>query len=353
MVSSSSELAGYQGWQPICQITVQRASLSDASQKHRAVLRYQVLVPVTPLSNVRSLAPGARIALVAPAGPIRERDLERAIANTRAFGWEPVTGAHVLARYSYFAARDAERLADLNAALRDDSIDAVWCIRGGYGVMRILEGIDFDALRRRPRVVMGYSDITALHAGVNRCAEMISYHSPVAREDITPFTRDSFVRAVIGSADSCGVATGARTIRGGTARGRLAGGNLSLIAALAGTPFLPDLAGAILVLEDVNEALYRVDRMLVQLHLAGALRELAGIAVGHCTGCDADETPEDSRETRTLDHVLREFADALSIPCIAGIPLGHVGNHWTIPLGATATLDADALTLTVHPPGDA
>lgn len=309
-------------------------------------------MPPSPLSHVRSLVPGARVALVAPAGPIHQRDVDRAIANTHAFGWEPVVGAHVLDRYSYFAAPDAERLHDLNAALRDDAVDAIWCIRGGYGVMRILDGIDFDALRERPRPVMGYSDITALHAGVNRRADMISYHAPVAREEITPFTRDSFVRAVIEHTDSCGVATNARVIRGGVAHGRVAGGNLSLLAALAGTPYMPELDWAILVLEDVNEALYRVDRMLTQLHLAGALRNVAGIAFGECTNCTADETPDDSREGRTLDDVLREFADALHIPCITNIPLGHIDEHWTIPLGAVATLDADALTLTVHPHGD-
>lgn len=293
------------------------------------------------------------MALVAPSGPIRAHDVEQAISNAHAFGWEPIAGAHVLDRYSYFAARDAARLDDLNAALRDDSIDAIWCIRGGYGVMRILDGVDFDALRRRPRPIMGYSDITALHAGVNRCAGINSYHAPVAREHITPFTRDSFTCAVIAGVDSCGTASGARVLRGGSARGRLAGGNLSLIAALAGTPYLPELSGAILVLEDVNEALYRVDRMLTQLHLAGALRDLAGIAFGECTSCDADESPDDARDTRTLDAVLREFADGLGVPCITGIPLGHIANHWTIPLGAAATLDADALTLTVHPTGDA
>ena len=259
-----------------------------------------------------------------------------------------MVGAHVLERYAYFSARDEARLEDLNVALRDDRIDAIWCIRGGYGMTRLLDGVDFDALRRRPRPVMGYSDITALHAGVNRCAGIVSYHSPVARENITPFTRDSFVRAMRGES-SCGVAAGARVIRGGSAHGRLAGGNLALMAALAGTPYLPDLTGAILVLEDVNEALYRVDRMLTQLRLAGALRDLAGIAFGQCTDCDADESPDDTREQRTLDVVLREHADAIGVPCLAGIPLGHIDEHWTIPLGALATLDADARALTVHP----
>ncbi|HEV2641729.1 MAG TPA: hypothetical protein VGT98_03440, partial [Candidatus Elarobacter sp.] len=122
---------------------------------------------------------------------------------------------------------------------------------------------------------------------------------------------------------------------------------LSLVSSLAGSPFMPDLRGAILVIEDTNEGLYRMDRMLTQLALTGELRHVAGIAFGYCTGCEMDETPDDARLARTLDDVLREFADGYGVPCITGIPLGHVDDQWTIPLGAVATLDADALTLTV------
>ncbi len=152
---------------------------------------------------------------------------------------------------------------------------------------------------------------------------------------------------IVRASDSCGRAPDARVIRRGAATGRLAGGNLSVISSLAGSRYFPDLSDAILVLEDVNEGLYRVDRMLTQLRLSGAMSGVAGIAFGLCTGCDGDETPDDSRLSRTLDDVLREHADALGVPCIAGIPMGHVPDQWTIPLGAIATLDADNLTLNV------
>lgn len=274
--------------------------------------------------------------------------MDTALASVQSFGWEASVGAHVLDRYSYFAATDADRISDFNAALRDDSIDAIWCLRGGYGVMRILEHLDYDAMRRHPKPVMGYSDISALHAAVGRACEIVSYHSPNARTPLTPFARESFERALLRGVDSCGAAPDARTIRGGIAHGRLAGGNLSLISSLAGTPYLPDLDGAILVIEDTNEGLYRVDRMLTQLALAGELVGLAGIAFGYCTSCDADESPGDTRLSRTLDDVLTEFTNALKIPCIAGIPMGHVNDQWTIPLGAAATLDADSPTLIVE-----
>ncbi|MDQ6737995.1 MAG: LD-carboxypeptidase [Gemmatimonadota bacterium] len=306
-------------------------------------------MPITGYTRVRTTGAGARIALVAPSGPlVGESDVNTAISTASALGWECSLGEHVLDRYSYFAARDAQRAADFNAALRDDSVDAIWCLRGGYGVMRILDHLDYDAMRRHPKPVIGYSDISALHAAVGRACEIVTYHAPNARTRLTPFSRDSFERAIVSMEDSCGRVGSARVIRGGTARGRLAGGNLSLISSLAGTPYLPDLDGAILVLEDTNEGLYRIDRMLTQLSLAGELSRLQALVFGYCTDCDADESPGDSRMNRTLDDVLLEFADALDIPCVAGIPMGHVDDQWTIPLGAIASLDADALTLTVE-----
>lgn len=305
-------------------------------------------MPTRAFSRVRSTGPGARIALVAPSGPLRDdADVDTALASVKSFGWDATVADHVLSRYSYFAASDADRIADFNTALRDDSIDAIWCLRGGYGVMRILPHLDYDAMRRHPRPVMGYSDISALHAAVGRACATVSYHSPNARTALTPFARDSFERALLRGVDSCGAAPLAHVVRGGRARGRLAGGNLSLISSLAGTPYLPDLDGAILVIEDTNEGLYRIDRMLTQLSLAGVLDGLAGLVFGYCTQCDADESPGDTRESRTLDDVLFEFANVLHIPCISGIPMGHVDDQWTIPLGAAATLDADSLTLSV------
>ena len=294
------------------------------------------------------LAPGARVALVAPAGPLRgAEDVERAVANARMMGWEPVVAPHVLRRTGYFAGSDAERLADLNAALADPRIDAVWTLRGGYGCMRLLPDLVLDAVRKRPLTLIGFSDVTALHAALGNVAGLVTMHGPVARNPLSAFSRDSLVRAVVHQADPCGVAAGARVLRPGQAEGRLAGGNLALVAALAGTPWAPDLRDAILVLEDVNEAIYRVDRMLMQLRLAGMLAGVRGIVFGQCTDC-----PEDSDDgARRLDDVVAEHAEWLGVPCIAGAPVGHVEDQWTVPLGARAELDADARTLRVDVPG--
>ena len=289
------------------------------------------------------LAPGARVALVAPAGPLRGRDdLDRAVANVRDLGWEPVVATHALARSGYFAGHDDARARDLDEALRDARIDGVWCLRGGYGALRVLARIDWDALRARPKAVLGYSDVTALHGAIARQAGLVSYHAPTARTLLSAFSRASLARAVCGE-DSCGIAERARVVRPGRATGRLEGGNLAVFAALVGTPYLPSLDGAILVLEDVNEAVYRIDRMLVQLRLSGALHGVRAIIFGQCTNC-----PEESDDgARTLDDVLLELAHGLRVPCLAGVPVGHVQEQWTMPLGTLAELDAEGRTLEV------
>ena len=290
------------------------------------------------------LAPGARVALVAPAGPVSKDATHRtAVQQARSFGWEPVIGENVTARTRYLAGTDEQRLNDLNAALRDDTIDGIWCLRGGYGVMRILDGLDVDAMRSRPRALIGFSDITALHAALGRHSQVIGYHGPHAAAPLTSFSRDSLTRAVILGTDSCGVAPAARTIRSGRAEGRLVGGNLSLLASLCGSRYTPEYDGGILVLEDVDEATYRIDRMLRQLALNGALSRLAGIAYGQFT----EEGGRASATSPSREQLLRETADMIGVPALAGIPVGHIDDQWTIPLGAMAELDADAKSLRV------
>ena len=288
------------------------------------------------------LKPGSRVALVAPSGPLRdEADVQRAVDATRSLGWEPVVGAHVLEQQGYLAGPDAHRLADFNRFAADDSVDGIWCLRGGYGATRLLQDLDYEALRRRPKALIGYSDITALHAAIQRRCDVVTFHGPHARLEMTAFSRASLEASVIHGTSSCGSAPNATTLRPGTARGRLAGGNLALVASLANTPFAPSLDGAILLLEDIAESVYRIDRMLTQLRLSGALDGIAGIAFGQFT-----EIPDGAaNEGRALADLLQEVADRCSVPCLAGIPMGHVEDQWTIPLGATAVLDANAKSL--------
>jgi muramoyltetrapeptide carboxypeptidase len=292
------------------------------------------------------LSAGARVALVAPAGPLRSPDeLDLAITQARSLGWEPVPATNALARAGYLAGDDALRVRDLNAAFADDSLDGIWCLRGGYGAMRLLRALDYAALARRPKALIGYSDITALHAAVAVECRLVTYHGPTARTRLSDFSRHSLTRAVVAHEDSCGAAPEARVLRGGRARGRLVGGNLALLSSLVGTPYAPDYTGAILLIEDVGEPNYRVDRMLRQLELSGALGAVAGIAFGHFT--EGTDPGDHDVTSRRLDDVLREAADVAGVPAVAGIPMGHIDDQWTIPLGAMAELDADARTLHV------
>jgi len=292
----------------------------------------------------KPLTPGARVALIAPAGPLtKEDELPRALDNARAFGWDPVVGKNAQRRLGYLAGDDRARLDDINQALQDDTIDALWCLRGGYGMIRILDGIDYHALETNPKPIIGYSDITALHAAVQRKCWLISYHGPTAREPMSSFSRDSLERAVVQQTDPCGAAAGARALSVGKADGRLAGGNLAVLASLCGTPYAPDLSDCILILEDINEPVYRIDRMLQQLKLSGMLRGCKAVAFGECVKC-----PDDAGGgARPFDEVLGEIVRELRVPCIAGIPVGHIAEQWTIPLGAMATLDAESCTLSV------
>jgi muramoyltetrapeptide carboxypeptidase len=286
-----------------------------------------------------ALAAGARVALIAPAGPLRDQaELDCAIANAESLGWSAVVGENAMNRRGYFAGSEDERLRDINDALRDPAVDAIWCLRGGYGAMRLLPSIDYEALRDRPRWLIGYSDITALHAAFGEGAGIVTLHGPTARQPLTSYSRDSLAAAVSLGNPFLPIPTGGavRTIRGGQAAGRLAGGNLAVLSALCGTPYFPDLRGTLLILEDIGEAVYRVDRMLRQLLLAGVMNGVQAIAFGHCTNC-AEEAGDGSR---SLDEVLTEIADAVGIPCVRGVPIGHIDDQWTVPLGSMAEFDA-------------
>lgn len=294
--------------------------------------------------SIKPLEEGARIALVAPAGILPDKaHVDRAEDNVRALGWVPVLGENAHALHGYLAGTDDVRVSDLNRAINDDSIDGIWCVRGGYGAMRLLPDIDYAALRNNPRPLIGFSDITALHAAIYRECGIVSFHGPTARGTLTDFSRESLLKALVRHEDSCGVVSGGKVLRPGRASGRLAGGNLSLIASLMGTPWSVDFDGTILVIEDIEEAVYRVDRMLTQLLLAGALHRCAGLVIG-------DFKPpanENEAENRKIDDVFAESAESAGIPCFAGAPFGHIADQWTIPLGAMAELDTADLSLHV------
>jgi muramoyltetrapeptide carboxypeptidase len=288
------------------------------------------------------------VALVAAAGPLPDGGVDRAMERVASLGWEPVPGDNCRARRGYLAGTDAERAADLNRALRDPSIGAVWFLRGGYGTMRILDEIDWDALAAHPKALIGFSDNTAVHLAAQR-AGVVSFHGPHPHAPEFPdFARDELLR-VLTVGEPAGVLPfppdgRAETLAGGVAEGPLLGGNLSLLSSTLGTPFAIRPEGAILFIEEVGEHPYRLDRLLSHLRLAGVLSAVAGIAVGGITESPEIEGAPDAAE------VVHDALGGLGIPVATGFPFGHIDDNWTLPMGVRARLDADAGTLALLEP---
>jgi muramoyltetrapeptide carboxypeptidase len=294
------------------------------------------------------LRPGDPVALVAPSGAVPPERVTAATGVLTGWGLRVRAGAHALGRHptiSYLAGTDEERLADLNAALRDEEIRAVLCLRGGYGMQRIVNGVDFAAVRSDPKLVMGFSDVTALHLALWAEARLATVHGPTAallERGAGSATAAGAYRALMTGEPVVLTADPAETTYPvrvpGRAEGILLGGNLTLLAASAGTPHQIGLHGAILLLEDVHEEPYQVDRALGQLLRSGWLDGVAGIAIGQFTDSPAP-----------VAGVLAERLGPLGVPVLGGLPAGHGDQQTAVGLGVPAVLDADAGTLTAQP----
>ena len=309
-----------------------------------------------------ALRPGDRVALVAPAGPVDDAKVERAVFRCEALGLEPVLGAAARDRAGYLAGPDAGRAADLRAALEGD-LAGVWALRGGYGTLRILDAVGLTGepdglpagLRDRPRAFIGFSDNTAVHLALTR-AGLVSFHGPHAGYEHFSETTEAAFRSVLMSAEAAGTlphppGASPRPLVGGVAEGPLVGGNLALLAATCGTPYQLDARGGILFIEDVGEPIYRIDRMLVQLRLAGVLDGVAGLAVGSFTAMPEPVFREQAdADGVCLERLLAELAESLGVPAVMGLPFGHGTENWTLPMGVAGRLDASAGTLTVLEP---
>jgi muramoyltetrapeptide carboxypeptidase len=286
--------------------------------------------------------------LVSPSGPARAERVARGIELLTGWGLSVVLAPEVYARHGYLAGTDDVRLASLNAALRDPAVRGVVATRGGYGAQRIVDGLDFDAVRADPKVVVGFSDITALQLALWRGARLATVHGPGAAwlDTRTPEVSAESLRAAMMSAAPVVVArdpaaeTGPVAVGGPVVTGPLLGGNLCLLTSSIGTVDFPSLSGAVLLLEEVEEPPYKVDRMLTHLGRSGVLDGVAGIAVGQFTRC-ADEW------SVSIVDVLMDRLGDLGVPVLGGLPIGHGSGQLTVPVGVPATLDVAAGTLTV------
>ncbi|WP_437050466.1 S66 peptidase family protein [Streptomyces sp. enrichment culture] len=302
-----------------------------------------------PLLRPARLAPGARVAVVAPSGPVPEERLQAGLDVLRGWDLDPVVAPHVLDRhgtFGYLAGTDADRAADLQAAWCDPSVDAVLCARGGYGAQRIADLLDWEAMRAAgPKVFVGFSDITALHEAFATRLGLVTLHGPMtAGVDFLKNARaQEHLKATLFAPEEVRtIASGGTPLVSGRARGVTLGGCLSLLAAERGTPHArPRARGGLLCLEDVGEETYRLDRCLTQLLRAGWLDGVCGVLLGSWERCGPYER---------LRPLFADRLGGLGVPVVEEFGFGHCEGALTIPFGVAAELDADAGTLTLGEP---
>lgn len=298
-----------------------------------------------PQIKPKRLSPGDTIGVIAPASP---GDQELAMAGLKWLeerGFRVELGMSINQTLGYLSGPDALRAADINDMFASPAIDGIVCLRGGYGTMRLLELLDYSIIQANPKVFVGYSDITALHVSIGQRTGLVTFHGPMVASDmgqgLSEYTWDYFSRAVsapepLGPVVNPPLSPSPVCIAKGTAEGRLAGGNLSLITATLGTPYEIDTCGKILCLEEVGEAPYRIDRMLTHLLLAGKLQAAAGIVFDVCADCDKEARPP----SFTVEEVLRDRLGGLRKPVLHHLHFGHTADKATLPMGVTAVLES-------------
>ncbi len=291
-------------------------------------------IPEKPVRRPPALKPGGRIGVAAPASPFDKKRFETGVNLLRERGFEVVLPEGLFSRKRYLAGDDDHRLAILRDLFSDPSIDAVWCARGGYGSMRLLERPELDNLGLHPKAFIGLSDITALlNHLVIRC-KMATFHGPMITTlaDADQQSIDHLFALLGGGGVPPILARSSRVIVSGKAEGRVLGGNLSTLVHLLGTPYFPDFKGSIVFLEDIGEKPYRIDRMLTQLLLSGSLEQAKGVIFGSFMNCGAE---------KEIETIAAERFSSLSIPVMSGFPSGHAMPCLTLPLGISARLDTD------------
>ena len=287
------------------------------------------------------LKPGARIGIVAPAGPYDDKTFSRGVRVLQKMDFEVFIPPQLLEPKGYLAGSDRRRAQFVNELFADKSIDAVMCARGGYGSIRILPLLNYKIIADNPKVFIGFSDITVLLNVLNDRCGIATFHGPVVTSlaDSSDETRKALLQAVSSDTRFEVKVPGGTAVKAGSGTGVVCGGNLTTLCHLVGTPYVPGFANKILFLEDRAEAPYRIDRMLVHMKLAGCFENLAGIVLGSFEDCGSIES---------ILTIVSEIFASYSIPILAGLDAGHGENNMTLPLGVEATLDADRGLLAYH-----
>ncbi|HXG37629.1 MAG TPA: LD-carboxypeptidase [Bacteroidota bacterium] len=299
------------------------------------------------------LQKGDLVALLSPASaPSSTEKIEKAVRYLESLGYRVQVGKHAAKVHGYLAGTDEERAADLNTMLHDPKVRAIFAVRGGYGTPRLLSRVDYRAVKRDPKIIAGYSDVTALQLALFRKTGLVTFSGPMAGvemwEKIDPYTEENFWR-VVTSPTRIGLLANppeepTQALRPGKATARLLGGNLSLLISLLGTPYAPNFKRSLLLLEEVDEAPHRVDRMFAHLMNARVLEKIKGLLLGKFTDC----VPKDPSQPHfTTEEVLRQYAEKLRVPVLANVLYGHIPKKLTIPIGLKTRLDAGKGTIEV------
>lgn len=302
------------------------------------------------------LQKGDKVGLVAPAYMITEEQLGKAINSLDSLGLKPVYTERILGKYGYLSGKDEDRAQDFNEMIANSEIKGIVCARGGYGTTRILELLDYDLIRKNPKVIMGFSDITSILNSVYQQTGLVTFHGPVGTTLHHEYTLSKMMEVVLEGKPDYRVNNlipkayqddpefVQYTIKGGKAKGQLCGGNLTLVTSMLGTPYQINTKDKILILEDVGEEPYRMDRMLTQLLSSGSLHHAAGIAIGISNDCDLSEKTT-APNSLSLREVIEDRLSSLDIPVAYGFLFGHHRLNSLVPVGVRAEMDADIFTI--------
>lgn len=294
----------------------------------------------------RALKPGDTIGILAPGSPLDKKYLDKALSNLKKSGYKFKLAPSCTSEYGYFAGTDVQRASDINHFFLDDEVDGILCMRGGYGSVRVLDKLDYEAIKKHPKQFIGYSDVTAIHVALGEKANLSTIHGPMLSsfrnsKVSTRFTGVNFFKGISGNLypGEIPMPAGAKlkAITPGEAEGIIVGGNLCLLASLVGTPYELKGDGAILLIEDVDEPTYKVDRILQQLWQDGLFSRVKGVLVGDFVGADEDYDGHDF----LLDEVLDYYARLTGKPWVKGVPVGHDDDNLYLPLGVRAKVKAD------------
>jgi muramoyltetrapeptide carboxypeptidase len=292
---------------------------------------------------------GQTVGLFAPGGYVTPQQIQLAKDNMQKLGFEVKLAKHLEARWGGYAGTIEQRAESFHDLYFDNSVSALWAVRGGSGTIGILPELQYAKMAKNPKAIIGYSDITALHLALLAKANMISFHAPVASSSFLPFTVACLQAVLMKPQNGLTLnlfddhRLGATSLQSGVAKGRLIGGNLSLVSALTGTSFLPPLDNALLFLEDTAEPPYKIDRMLHQLFLHCPANRLAGLLLGIFSKSD----PPDADPSLTLQQVIQNHIARAALPSSYGLSFGHIAPQWTLPVGAMARFDSAAGSITL------